>query len=228
MTTLAQRLALLQNRIETSCASNARALGDVQLIGVSKFQSAQYVIEASKLGITDFGENYLQEALLKIDTIGDKTLTWHFIGSIQSNKTRVIAESFNWVHTVDRLKIAQRLSKQCPSNKELNVLLQVNIDNDPNKGGVSSEACADLVSQISKLPQLKLRGLMAILSQDTDPRVGYETVAQLHRELKETLSPELRPNWDTLSMGMTQDLEQAIAAGATMIRVGTALFGPRE
>ena len=228
MTTLAQRLALLQNRIETSCASNARALGDVQLIGVSKFQSAQYVIEASKLGITDFGENYLQEALLKIDTIGDKTLTWHFIGSIQSNKTRVIAESFNWVHTVDRLKIAQRLSKQCPSNKELNVLLQVNIDNDPNKGGVSSETCADLVSQISKLPQLKLRGLMAILSQDTDPRVGYETVAQLHRELKETLSPELRPNWDTLSMGMTQDLEQAIAAGATMIRVGTALFGPRE
>jgi len=228
MTTLAQRLALLQNRIETSCASNARALGDVQLIGVSKFQAAQYVIEASKLGITDFGENYLQEALLKIDTIGDKKLTWHFIGSIQSNKTRVIAESFNWVHTVDRLKIAQRLSKQCPSNKELNVLLQVNIDNDPNKGGVSSEACADLVSQISKLPQLKLRGLMAILNQDTDPRVGYETVAQLHRELKETLSPELRPNWDTLSMGMTQDLEQAIAAGATMIRVGTALFGPRE
>lgn len=228
MTTLAQRLALLQNRIETSCASNARALGDVQLIGVSKFQSAQYVIEASKLGITDFGENYLQEALLKIDTIGDKTLKWHFIGSIQSNKTRVIAESFNWVHTVDRLKIAQRLSKQCPSNKELNVLLQVNIDNDPNKGGVSSEACADLVSQISKLPQLKLRGLMAILNQDTDPRVGYETVAQLHRELKETLSPELRLNWDTLSMGMTQDLEKAIAAGATMIRVGTALFGPRE
>ena len=228
MTTLTQRLALLQERIETACASNARALSDVQLIGVSKFQPGQSVVEAHELGLTDFGENYLQEAAEKIELLASKPLIWHFIGSIQSNKTKVIAESFHWVHTVDRLKIAQRLSSQCPPDKVLNILLQVNIDSDSNKGGVTAEESVDLVKQISNLPNLKLRGLMAILSQDTDPRVGYETVAQLHAELKSALNPEFAAAWDTLSMGMTGDLEHAIAAGATMIRVGTALFGPRE
>jgi hypothetical protein len=200
----------------------------VQLIGVSKYQTRQSVAEAHGLGITNFGENYLQEATDKIQYLDKKPLTWHFIGNIQSNKTKVIAESFQWVHTVDRLKIAQRLSSQCPKGKALNILLQVNIDNDPNKGGVGPEECADLIKQMSNLPSLKLRGLMAILSQDTDPRVGYETVAQLYADLKDALNPEFAGAWDTLSMGMTGDLEHAIAAGATMIRVGTALFGPRE
>lgn len=228
MTTLTQRLEQLNERIQKSCATNNRALNEVQLIGVSKYQSEQSVAQAHELGLTDFGENYLQEAAEKIQYLDDKPLTWHFIGSIQSNKTKVIAESFHWVHTVDRLKIAQRLNSQCPENKVLNILLQVNIDNDPNKGGATPKACIDLVQQMSNLPNLKLRGLMAILSQDTDPRVGYETVAQLHTGLKDELNPEFAGAWDTLSMGMSGDLEHAIAAGATMIRVGTALFGPRE
>jgi pyridoxal phosphate enzyme (YggS family) len=228
MTTLNQRLALLHERIQTACTTSNRKLSSVQLIGVSKFQPAESVADAHELGLADFGENYLQEAAEKIQHLKNKHLTWHFIGSIQSNKTKVIAESFHWVHTVDRLKIAQRLSSQCPPDKVLNILLQVNIDSDSNKGGVTAEESVDLVKQISNLPNLKLRGLMAILSQDTDPRVGYETVAQLHRDLKALIHPEFAPGWDTLSMGMTGDLEQAIAAGATMIRVGTALFGPRE
>ena len=228
MTTLNKRLKRLNERILTACASSNRALHEVQLIGVSKYQTGQSVAEAHGLGLTNFGENYLQEAAEKIQYLDKKPLTWHFIGSIQSNKTKVIAESFQWVHTVDRLKIAQRLSSQCPKGKALNILLQVNIDNDPNKGGVGPEECVDLVKQMSNLPNLNLRGLMAILSQDTDPRVGYETVAQLHAGLRDALDSEFAGAWDTLSMGMTGDLEHAIAAGATMIRVGTALFGPRE
>ena len=228
MTTLNNRLERLNERILTACASSNRALHEVQLIGVSKYQTRESVAEAHGLGLTNFGENYLQEATEKIQYLDKKPLTWHFIGNIQSNKTKVIAESFQWVHTVDRLKIAQRLSSQCPKGKALNILLQVNIDNDPNKGGVGPEECADLIKQMSNLPSLKLRGLMAILSQDTDPRVGYETVAQLYADLKDALNPEFAGAWDTLSMGMTGDLEHAIAAGATMIRVGTALFGPRE
>ena len=228
MTTLKQRLDQLNERIQTACASSNRALSEVLLIGVSKYQLGRSVAQAHELGLTDFGENYLQEAAEKIQSLGDKQLTWHFIGSIQSNKTKVIAESFQWVHTVDRLKIAQRLSSQCPEGKVLNILLQVNVDNDLNKGGANPETCIDLVKQMSNLPNLKLRGLMTILSQDTDPRVGYETVAQLHAALKGELHPAFTAAWDTLSMGMTGDLEHAIAAGATMIRVGTALFGPRE
>ena len=228
MTTLNKRLERLNERILTACASINRALHEVQLIGVSKYQTGQSITEAHRLGLNNFGENYLQEAAEKIQYLDKKPLTWHFIGSIQSNKTKVIAESFQWVHTVDRLKIAQRLSSQCPKGKALNILLQVNIDNDPNKGGVGPEECVDLVKQMSNLPNLNLRGLMAILSQDTDPRVGYETVAQLHAGLRDALDSEFAGAWDTLSMGMTGDLEHAIAAGATMIRVGTALFGPRE
>ena len=228
MTTLTQRLSLLHERIQTACTTSNRKLSSVELIGVSKFQPAESVADAHELGLADFGENYLQEATEKIQHLKSKHLTWHFIGSVQSNKTKVIAESFHWVHTVDRLKIAQRLSSQCPEDKVLNILLQVNIDNDPNKGGASPEECIDMVKQISHLPNLRLRGLMAILSQETDPRVGYETVAQLHLKLKDALNPEFATAWDTLSMGMTGDLEHAIAAGATMIRVGTALFGPRE
>ncbi len=228
MTTLTQRLTLLHERMQTACTASNRKLDGVQLIGVSKFQPAESVADAHELGLTDFGENYLQEAAEKIRCLESKHLTWHFIGSIQSNKTKVIAESFDWVHTVDRIKIAQRLSSQCPQGKVLNILLQVNIDHDANKGGASPEECIDLVKQMSNLPNLRLRGLMVILSQETDPRVGYETVAQLHAELKSALNPEFAAAWDTLSMGMTGDLEHAIAAGATMIRVGTALFGPRE
>ena len=228
MTTLNNRLERLNERILTACASSNRARHEVQLIGVSKYQTGQSITEAHRLGLNNFGENYLQEAAEKIQYLDKKPLTWHFIGSIQSNKTKVIAESFQWVHTVDRLKIAQRLSSQCPKGKALNILLQVNIDNDPNKGGVGPEECVDLVKQMSNLPNLNLRGLMAILSQDTDPRVGYLTVAQLHAGLRDTLDSEFAGAWDTLSMGMTGDLEHAIAAGATMVRVGTALFGPRE
>jgi hypothetical protein len=228
MTILAQRLELLQKRIEKASGLYNRPLKDIRLIAVSKRQPAQSVAEAGGLGLTDFGENYLQEGTEKISSLCDKPFIWHFIGNIQSNKTKVIAENFDWIHTVDRLKIAQRLSSQCPQNKHLNILLQVNIDQDTNKGGLTAADCPMLVEKISSLPNLRLRGLMAILSQNTNPRVGYETVAQLHRKIKNAQPPSQAKIWDTLSMGMTNDLEQAIQAGATMIRVGTALFGPRE
>ena len=164
----------------------------------------------------------------KIAATADLDLTWHFIGRIQSNKTRDIATHFHWVQTVDREKIARRLHEHCPNDKRLNILLQVNIDADSAKAGISPAQAGSLLEYIEQLPRLSPRGLMTILAADSDPRASYQSMAQLFKRLKLQLDPDSRAHWDTLSMGMTGDLEHAIAAGATHIRIGTARFGARE
>lgn len=221
------RLASLNERIQRACNNSGRDRQDVTLIGVSKTKPAEDVAEAHRLGLANFGENYLQEALRKIDELQELDAQWHYIGAIQSNKTKDIAKHFDWVHTVDRVKIGQRLSSQCPEGKILKVLIQVNIDADPNKGGCLASQAPAFVEELMQLPCLEVRGLMAILSQSSDPRASYESVAQLHRDIRSGLLPERQQMWDTLSMGMTGDMEHAIAAGATHIRIGTALFGGR-
>ncbi len=177
-------------------------------------------------GVRHFGENYLDEAIDKIDCLNDLDALWHFIGRIQSNKTRQIARYFDWVHTVDRQRIARRLSDQCPEHKTLQVLIQVNIDDDPKKAGARPGECGDLLSAMLELPNLQPRGLMTILAKDHDPAGSYRSMAELHQSLAAQLPPGYAA-WDSLSMGMTADLEAAITAGATHIRIGTALFGAR-
>ena len=221
------RLNALHERIQQACIDSGRDRQSVTLIGVSKTKPARNVAEAHNLGLTHFGENYLQEAVSKIEELRELHAQWHYIGAIQSNKTKDVAKYFDWVHTVDRVKIGQRLSSQCPEGKVLKVLIQVNIDADPNKSGCLASQVPSFVEELMQLPQLEVRGLMTILSQSSDPRASYESVAQLHRDVKTGLLPGKRQHWDTLSMGMTGDMEHAIAAGATHIRIGTALFGDR-
>lgn len=194
------------------------------LLAVSKTQPAEAIREAFDAGLRDFGENYLQEALEKQADLADLPLRWHFIGPIQSNKTKAIAEHFDWVHSVDRLKIAQRLSEQRPDALgPLNICIQVNVSGEASKSGCSPEAVAALAETIATLPRLRLRGLMTIPAPTENPVEQRQAFARLRR-LKETLGADL----DTLSMGMSQDLEAAIAEGATWVRIGTALFGARE
>ena len=224
---LAERLVLLNERIQRACVDSGRSLEEITLIGVSKTKPAADVTAANELGLHDFGENYLQEATGKIDALQGIAATWHYVGNIQSNKTKEVAKYFDWVHTVDRSKIGQRLSAQCPAGKTIQVLIQVNIDDDPNKGGCSPAQALDLTQQLTALPNLQVRGLMTILSKDSIPRDSYESVAQLSVQIAAELPAAQQACWDTLSMGMTYDLEHAIAAGATHIRIGTALFGAR-
>ena len=162
-----------------------------------------------------------------MDALRDLDIGWHFIGSIQSNKTRLIAENFRWVHSVDSLKLATRLSDQCPQGKTLNLLIQLNIDKDPNKRGVDVCEIEELVSKATDLPNIKIRGLMIILAEQTDPVVGYETASKIFEKLKTLNSNKENIYWDTLSMGMSKDFEQAIQSGSNTIRLGTNLFGPR-
>lgn len=213
-------------RAELDAAARAagREPGSVRLIAVAKTQPVDRIREAAAAGCTDIGESYLQEALPKIRALADLDLTWHFIGAIQSNKTRPIAEHFHWVHTVARPKIAERLAAHCPAGKVLNVTLQVNVDRDPAKAGVEPEAAAALLDDVQRRPNLRVRGLMTILRQDTPPLDGYRRLAGLF----ETLRPRARGDWDTLSMGMSGDFAEAVAAGATHVRIGTAIFGPRN
>jgi pyridoxal phosphate enzyme (YggS family) len=198
----------------------------VTLVAVSKTRPATAIRSAYEEGQRDFGENYLQEALEKIAAFPGEALVWHFIGPIQSNKTRAIAEHFDWVHSVDRLKLARRLNDQRPPDMPpLNVCLQVNISGEASKSGVEPEALAALATSVAELPRLRLRGLMAIPAASDDP----EQQRRPFRALREALE-RLRADGlalDTLSMGMTNDLEAAIAEGATLVRVGTAIFGPR-
>lgn len=228
MQNIASNLVALEQRIEAACAAAARPRQDVTLIAVSKTKPEADVRTAAKLGLSEFGENYLHEAVTKIAATADLKLTWHYIGRIQSNKTRDIARYFQWVHTVDREKIARRLNEQCPADKQLNVLVQVNIDQDSAKGGATIEAVPALLDLLDELPRLLPRGLMTILATDSDPGASYQSMAQLFADLEPQLSSSARAHWDTLSMGMTGDLEQAIAHGATHIRIGTALFGARN
>jgi hypothetical protein len=198
----------------------------VTLVAVTKAKTAESVRLAATAGVTDFGENYLQEALAKMDQLADLPLKWHFIGGIQSNKTRPIAERFDWVHGVDRLNVARRLSEQRPFHAPpLNVCLQVALDPEPTKGGVSSEDLADLAGHVAGLPRLKLRGLMCLPPPQENPEAQRAVFARLKVALQELNARGL--SLDTLSMGMSADFESAIAEGATLVRIGTALFGPR-
>jgi pyridoxal phosphate enzyme (YggS family) len=224
MSTIAENIAKVRVRIREAEQAKNRTPDSVRLLAVSKTKPAAAIREAFACGLADFGENYLQEALLKQSELADLPLTWHFIGPIQSNKTRPIAEHFDWVHSVDRLKVAQRLSEQRPANlPPLNVLLQVNVSGEDSKSGCSPAELPALAQAVAQLPHLNLRGLMAIPEPTDDVAAQHAAFARL-RELMQALNLGL----DTLSMGMSHDLEAAIGEGATWVRIGTALFGARD
>ncbi|MFH0022658.1 YggS family pyridoxal phosphate-dependent enzyme [Pseudomonas fluorescens] len=224
MSTIADNIALVSSRIQAATAAAGRAENSVQLLAVSKTKPTEALREAYAAGLRDFGENYLQEALGKQRELADLPLIWHFIGPIQSNKTRAIAEHFDWVHSVDRLKIAQRLSEQRPADlPPLNICIQVNVSGEASKSGCTPGDLPALAAAISALPRLKLRGLMAI-PEPTDDRAEQDAAFATVQTLQASLDPPL----DTLSMGMSHDLESAIAQGATWVRIGTALFGARD
>ena len=224
MSTIADNIQLVSSRIQAAVTAANRAENSVQLLAVSKTKPAQAVREAYAAGLHDFGENYLQEALGKQADLTDLPLSWHFIGPIQSNKTRAIAEHFAWVHSVDRLKIAQRLSEQRPADlPPLNICIQVNVSGEASKSGCTPADLPALATAISALPRLKLRGLMAI-PEPTQDRAEQDAAFATVRDLQASLNLAL----DTLSMGMSHDLESAIAQGATWVRIGTALFGARD
>jgi len=231
MSIIAGNLQAVEATITDAVKASERARNDVQLLAVSKTFPAQAVLDAMAAGQLAFGENYLQEALDKIASVAqaqpDAAVEWHFIGPIQSNKTRPIAASFAWVHTVERLKIAQRLSEQRPPELgPLNICLQVNISGEASKSGASPEELPALAREVAQLPNLRLRGLMAIPEPTTDiaeQRAAFARVRALFDALRaDGLA------LDTLSMGMSGDLAPAIAEGATIVRVGSAIFGKRD
>jgi pyridoxal phosphate enzyme (YggS family) len=223
---IASNIDNVRAQIRSACEQAGRDAASVTLLAVSKTRPADEIRAAHAAGLTRFGENYLQEALDKIEQLADLPLEWHFIGPIQSNKTRPIAEHFDWVHSVDRLKIARRLSEQRPAHRAaLNICLQVNISREPSKSGCLPEDAPALARQLSALPGIRLRGLMAIPEASDDPATQHRAFADL-RVLLEQISHDI-PGLDTLSMGMSGDLEAAISEGATIVRIGTALFGPR-
>ncbi len=223
-------LQLVHARIAAACRVARRDVGAVTLLAVSKTFGPSAVREAFAAGQTAFGENYLQEAVDKISALRDLPLQWHCIGPIQGNKARLVAEHFDWAHTIDRLRIAERLSAQRPPGMApLQVCVQVNIDAGPTKSGVAPQDALSLVREVAKLPRLQVRGLMTI----PDSRADFEGQLAVHaraRALFDAIAAASGPSldhFDTLSMGMTADLEAAIQAGSTMVRVGTAIFGGR-
>lgn len=229
---LQANLTSLSERISSAAAAAGRPAGSITLVAVGKTFPAAAVLALARCGQRHFAENYLQEALAKIDAVRagapDLSLTWHFIGPIQSNKTRPIAERFDWVQSVERLKIAQRLSEQRPADlPPLNVLLQVNISGEASKSGVAPGELPALARAVAALPRLRLRGLMAIPEPSDDPARQRPPLAAMKRLFDEQRAAGFA-DWDTLSMGMSADLEAAIEQGATMVRIGTALFGQRE
>ncbi len=223
---IADNLAHVQAQIEMACRAAGRPVGSVRLLAVSKTWGPEAVRAAHAAGQTDFGENYIQEAVDKITALQDLPLEWHCIGPIQSNKTRLVAEHFDWVHSIDRLKIAQRLSEQRPAHlPPLQVCIQVNVDGGETKSGVSPQELPALAQAVAALPRLQLRGLMTI----PEPAETDEQMRAVHRQaidLFDSLRAQGLP-LDTLSMGMSADLDAAIAEGSTMVRVGTAIFGKR-
>ena len=226
MPTIASPLQSVKQRIDRACAEAGREAGCVHLLAVSKTQPAGVVQGLAGEGQRAFGESYVQEALAKIERLRGLELEWHFIGPLQSNKTRAIAEQFAWVHSVDRLRIAERLSSARPGMMPpLQVCLQVNISAEPGKQGVSPEALPSLAEAVASLPQLQLRGLMTIPEPTEDTRLQRARFRQLRLLRDELNARGLR--LDTLSMGMSGDLEAAIVEGATLVRVGSALFGAR-
>jgi pyridoxal phosphate enzyme (YggS family) len=225
-TSIADNIARVRSQMAAASQSAGRAPGSVQLLAVSKTWSADAVRMAHAAGQTDFGENYIQEAVDKITHLRDLPLVWHCIGPIQSNKTRLVAEHFDWVHSIDRLKIAQRLSEQRPEHlPPLQVCIQVNVDGGDSKSGVSPTELPALAQAVATLPRLQLRGLMTI----PEPAETDAQMRAVHRQAKD-LFEQLRAQGlplDTLSMGMSADMAAAIAEGSTLVRVGTAIFGKR-
>lgn len=227
MTTIAENIGQLSAQLRDFEQLYERPAGSVNLLAVSKRHSVDSIIEANEAGIQDFGENYLQEAVEKIEQLASIRANWHFIGPIQANKTRLIAQYFQWVHSVDRLKIAQRLSDQRdPSNGTLNICIQVNLSNEASKSGIPLNEVEALCTSVDTLPGLKLRGLMAIPAALSDLEAQRQTFRALSDEFTR-LQPHF-DQFDTLSMGMSNDFEAAVAEGSTLIRIGTAIFGARD
>ena len=226
MTMIADNLQSVRTRVQAACRACGRDPAEVALLAVSKTFGPEAVRSAHAAGQTAFGENYIQEAVDKMAALADLPLVWHCIGPIQSNKTRQVAGHFDWAHTVDRLKIAQRLSEQRPAHRApLQVCLQVNIDGGPTKSGVAPSNALALAREVAQLPNLVLRGLMTI----PEPAPDFATALAVHRQARSLFDQLCAAGLalDTLSMGMTADLEAAVHAGSTMVRVGTAIFGGR-
>lgn len=223
MSNVADNLKTMSQKIAESCRKAGREADGVTLLAVSKTKPATLIREAYNAGQRHFGENYVQEALDKMAHLEDLDICWHFIGPLQSNKTRAVAERFDWFHTLDRSKIADRLNEQRPEGvPPLQVCIQVNIDREDTKSGCLSENCQALAEYVGTLPNLRLRGLMAVPAPGDSQQAFYRL-----RELQQNIAGRTGMTLDTLSMGMSGDLEQAIAAGATIVRVGTAIFGQR-
>ncbi|WP_031496887.1 YggS family pyridoxal phosphate-dependent enzyme [Vibrio sp. CyArs1] len=231
MTSIQQNIELITSQIAQAEQKCGRAQGDVQLLAVSKTKPIEAILDACQAGQRRFGENYVQEGVSKVvhfnEQHGDIDIEWHFIGPIQSNKTRPVAEHFDWVHTVERAKIAQRLNDQRPQGmKPIQVLIQVNTSSEASKSGVDSEQVLELAQLISSLPNLTLRGVMSIPENVSDYQsqlIAFKALAEV-----KNLLAEKHPQVDTLSMGMSGDMEAAIEAGSTIVRIGTAIFGARD
>lgn len=224
---LSDNIAKLLQRVRRCAEKSQYGNSDILVVAVSKTRSAVDIRLAHKCGLTDFGESYLQEALQKMAQLEDLNLVWHFIGPIQSNKTGPIAEHFDWVHSIDREKIARRLSEQRPHHlPPLQVCIQINISGEGSKSGVTIEELPHLARAVVELPHLRLRGLMAIPAANADAVLQREAFSQV----REALAPlrTLTPDIESLSMGMSDDLEVAILEGATIVRIGSAIFGPRN
>ena len=228
MTDVAKNLANVKSRIAQAEKNYDREPGSVTLIAVSKTKPVSLIQQAIAAGQKVFGENYVQEAVSKKQALQEFELEWHFIGPIQSNKTRLLAENFDWIHSVDRLKIAQRLSEQRPDNMPpISMMLQVNISQETSKSGVEPEALESLVESVLQLPKVSLQGFMAIPAKTTsfeEQRIAFRQLA----ELRDNIQNDLKISLPCLSMGMSGDMEAAIAEGATHIRIGTDIFGARE
>ena len=227
MNAVSERLERVRGRIAAAAEAARRDPKGIRLIGVSKLQPVAAIAAALDAGLEDVGENFVQEALQKMAALPGRTPTWHFIGTLQSNKARDVAVHFDWVHSVDRLKVARRLSDQCRERtRPLNVCVQVRLGDEPTKAGVREEELGALATAISTLPGLSLRGLMCVPPPETDPQRQRDWFRRL-RELRDELATRGLP-LDALSMGMSADLEAAVAEGATHLRIGTALFGARH
>ena len=230
MNDIAHNLAQVRNKISAAATGCGRASEEVTLLAVSKTKPASAITEAIDAGQRMFGENYVQEGVEKIRHFQEKgtaDLQWHFIGPLQSNKSRLVAEHFDWCHTVDRLRIASRLSEQRPAEMPpLNVLIQINISDENSKSGIALEELDQLADQVAALPGLTLRGLMAIPAPESDYDRQFAVARQMAVAF-EALKTRF-PTVDTLSLGMTDDMAAAIAAGSTMVRIGTAIFGARD
>ncbi|MDC9597632.1 YggS family pyridoxal phosphate-dependent enzyme [Xenorhabdus anantnagensis] len=228
MNNIEQNLHDVRNRISLAAQKCGRSPEEITLLAVSKTKPANAIAEAIANGQREFGENYVQEGVEKIQLFNNRNdLVWHFIGPLQSNKSRLVAENFDWCHTVDRLKIAQRLSEQRPENMQpLNILIQINISGEESKSGILLEELTELAAIINELPNLVLRGLMAIPAPESNVEHQIAVFRQMEQAFVELKTRY--PQVDTLSMGMTDDMQAAITCGSTLVRIGTAIFGARQ